>query len=205
MALTNVSGFHQLPTNYEYFTSGGIKSGLSVDDSVMKLNDKEVFVYSGAMHYFRVPRPYWRDRLRKLRAAGLNTVETYIPWNLHEPRAEFLNIAKEEDLFAIIRPGPFICAEFESGGFPSWLLREEDIDFRNSNPTYMKYVTRWFDVLLPILAIFQFTNGGPIVAFQVENEYALSGKHDLEYLRKLRQLMLDHGKSFPICLQRYIN
>nr|CAI5853450.1 unnamed protein product [Callosobruchus analis] len=178
----------------------------------MKLNDKEVFIYSGAMHYFRVPRPYWRDRLRKLRAAGLNTVETYIPWNLHEPRAgqydfglgdndmsdflnlqEFLNIAKEEDLFAIIRPGPFICAEFESGGFPSWLLREEDIDFRNSNPTYMKYVTRWFNVLLPVLAMFQFTNGGPIVAFQVENEYALSGKHDLGYLRKLRQLMLDHG------------
>nr|CAH7738059.1 unnamed protein product [Callosobruchus chinensis] len=178
----------------------------------MKLNDKEVFIYSGAIHYFRVPRPYWRDRLRKLRAAGLNTVETYIPWNLHEPRSgqfdfglrdndmsdflnlqEFLNIAKEEDLFAIVRPGPFICGEFESGGFPSWLLREEDIEFRNSNPTYMKYVTRWFNILLPILAMFQFTSGGPILAFQVENEYALSGKHDLNYLRTLRQLMLDNG------------
>nr|CAH7738068.1 unnamed protein product [Callosobruchus chinensis] len=183
----------------------------------MKLNDKEVFIYSGAIHYFRVPRPYWRDRLRKLRAAGLNTVETYIPWNLHEPRSgqfdfglrdndmsdflnlqEFLNIAKEEDLFAIVRPGPFICGEFESGGFPSWLLREEDIEFRNSNPTYMKYVTRWFNILLPILAMFQFTSGGPILAFQVENEYALSGKHDLNYLRTLRQLMLDNGKMYYI-------
>ncbi|CAH1987936.1 unnamed protein product [Acanthoscelides obtectus] len=212
MALTNFSGVSSLPTNYEYFASGGAKNGLSVNGSTMRLNDKEVFIYSGAMHYFRVPRPYWRDRLKKIRAAGLNTVETYVPWNLHEPRSgefdfgdkdndmsdflnlqEFLTIAKEEDLFAIVRPGPYICAEFESGGFPSWLLRENDIDFRNSNPTYMKYVTRWFNLLLPILAMFQFTRGGPIIAFQVENEYALSGKHDLDYLRKLRQLMLDNG------------
>lgn len=75
-----------LPTNYQYYTAGRIRSGLNADQSRFHLNNKEVFIYSGAMHYFRIPRAYWRDRLKKIRAAGLNTVETYIPWNLHEPR-----------------------------------------------------------------------------------------------------------------------
>ncbi|KAG5865097.1 hypothetical protein JTB14_000872 [Gonioctena quinquepunctata] len=76
-----------LPTNYEYYTSGGINAGLTDDQPNFHLNGKEIFIYSGAMHYFRVPRSYWRDRLRKIRAVGMNTVETYIPWNLHEPRS----------------------------------------------------------------------------------------------------------------------
>lgn len=76
-----------LPTNYEYFTSDGIKEGLNASRSFFTLNDKLVRIYSGAMHYFRVPRAYWRDRLKKIRAAGLNTVETYVPWNLHEPES----------------------------------------------------------------------------------------------------------------------
>lgn len=73
-----------LPTNYQYFTSGGVKSGLQADQATFLLNGKSMYVYSGAIHYFRVPRAYWRDRLRKLRAAGFNAVETYIAWNLHE-------------------------------------------------------------------------------------------------------------------------
>ncbi|KAG5876884.1 hypothetical protein JTB14_007460 [Gonioctena quinquepunctata] len=106
---------------------------------------------------------------------------------------EFLNIAKEEDLFVIIRSGPFICAEFEFGGFPSWLLREESIDFRTSNTVYMNYVTRYFDVLMPILIKYQFRNWGPIIMFQVENEYSISGKHDLSYLELLRNQIITHG------------
>lgn len=106
---------------------------------------------------------------------------------------EFLKTAQEEDLFAIVRSGPFICAEFEFGGFPSWLLREDDLEVRTTNSKYMNYVTRYFNILLPILAALQFTNGGPIMMFQVENEYAVSGKKDLEYLKQLRQLMLDNG------------
>lgn len=107
---------------------------------------------------------------------------------------EYINIAKEEDLFVIIRPGPFICAEFEFGGFPSWLLREKDLEVRTSNTTYMKYVIRYFNILLPILAALQFINGGPIIMFQVENEYANSRKHDHGYVRMLQQQMLRHGK-----------
>ncbi|KAJ8917155.1 hypothetical protein NQ315_012647 [Exocentrus adspersus] len=201
-----------LPTNYEYYTSEGVKSGLSADQSFFTLNGRNISIYSGAVHYFRVPREYWRDRLRKLRAAGLNTVETYIAWNLHEYEsgqfdfgsggsemepfldvAEFLKIAQEEDLFAIVRSGPFICGEFEFGGFPSWLLRE-DMTVRTSDPAYMKYVTRFFNELMPILAPFQFQKGGPVIALQVENEYALMhNKADMAYLKSLRQLMLDNG------------
>lgn len=150
-----------LPTLYEYYTAGGIQTGLNADKPYFTLNDKNISIYSGAVHYFRVPKPYWRDRLRKLRAAGLNTVETYVPWNLHEPQrgrydfgnggsdmeeflnvTEFLKIAQEEDLFAIVRSGPYICAEWEFGGFPSWLLRETDIKFRTSDYKFMKHVTR---------------------------------------------------------------
>lgn len=76
---------NNLPTLYEYYTSGGINRGLSVDQPFFTLNDKNISIYSGSMHYFRVPTEYWRDRLRKMRAAGLNAVQTYVPWNLHEP------------------------------------------------------------------------------------------------------------------------
>ncbi|XP_018580074.1 beta-galactosidase-1-like protein 2 [Anoplophora glabripennis] len=206
-----------LPSLYEYYTSGGIHAGLNADKPYFTLNDRNITIYSGALHYFRVPKPYWRDRLRKLRAAGLNAVETYVPWNLHEPQsgrfdfgqggsdmedfldvAEFLKTAKEEDLLAIVRPGPFICSEWEFGGFPSWLLRERDIKVRTSDGTYMKYVTRYFNMLLPILAMLQFTKGGPIIAFQVENEYGSTEKPgkfapDKVYLQELRELMLNNG------------
>lgn len=106
---------------------------------------------------------------------------------------EFLKTAQEEDLLAIVRPGPFICAEYEFGGYPAWLLRDKGLRVRSSESQYMKYVARYFKILMPILAALQFINGGPIVMFQVENEYANSGIHDLTYLRELRQLMIDGG------------
>lgn len=109
---------------------------------------------------------------------------------------EFLKTAQEEDLLAIVRPGPFICAEFEFGGFPSWLLRDEGLRVRTSESQYMKYFARYFKVLPPILAALQFINGGPIIMFQVENEYANSGIRDFEYLRQLRELMVDLGKYY---------
>ncbi|ERL89541.1 hypothetical protein D910_06906 [Dendroctonus ponderosae] len=206
-----------LPTNYEYYTSTGINSGLNANQSFFTLNDKLIKIYSGAMHYFRVPRPYWRDRLRKIRAAGLNTVETYVPWNLHEPEngkfdfgeggsefedflhlEEFLNAAKEEDLFVILRTGPYICSEYNSGGFPSWLLREKPMGFRTSEENYMKFVTRFFNLVLTLLAAFQFQLGGPVIAFQVENEYGnlengAAFQPDKVYMEELRQLFLKNG------------
>ncbi|KAJ8983195.1 hypothetical protein NQ317_016414 [Molorchus minor] len=209
-----------LPTLYEYYTSDGITEGLSVNQPYFKLNGKNITLYSGSMHYFRVPQEFWRDRLRKMRAAGLNAVETYVPWNLHEPEPgsydfghggtdmqefldieKFLKTAQEEDLLAIVRPGPFICAEFEFGGLPSWLLRERGIKFRTSDEKFMSHVTRYFNVLLKILALLQFTKGGPIIALQVENEYGSTEDTDANppvvpdsvYVEQLRQLMLTNN------------
>ncbi|KAK4882083.1 hypothetical protein RN001_005402 [Aquatica leii] len=207
----------ELPTLYQHYTAGGIHSGLSASQNYFTLNDKNITLYSGAMHYFRVPKPYWRDRLRKMRAAGLNTVETYVPWNLHEPEIgnydfgqggsdfdEFLDIvtflktAQEEDLLAIVRPGPYICSEWELGGLPSWLLRESELLLRSSAPSFMKHVSRFFNALLPLMTALQFTLGGPVIAFQVENEYGSTNQPgvftpDKEYLEQLRQLFIKNG------------
>ncbi|XP_056634551.1 beta-galactosidase-1-like protein 2 [Diorhabda sublineata] len=201
-----------LPTLYEYYAENGIKAGLSDKTPQFTLNNKNITIYSGAFHYFRVPRAYWRDRLRKMRAAGLNTVETYIPWNLHEPQPgvydfgsggtdmedflhleEFLKAAQEEDLLALVRPGPYICAEFEFGGFPSWILRDTDTVRSSNDKNYMSHVKRWFNVLLPILALLQFQKGGPIVGFQIENEFGSLGRHDPQYLGTLQQLFIDNN------------
>ncbi|KAF5283075.1 hypothetical protein FQR65_LT14092 [Abscondita terminalis] len=206
-----------LPTLYEYYTNGGIHSGLSASQNYFTLNNKNFTIYGGSLHYFRIPKPYWRDRLRKMRAAGFNTVDTYVPWNLHEPEINnydfghngsemegfldlvtFLKTAQEEDLMAIVRPGPYICSEWEFGGLPSWLLREKDIQVRTSDTKFMKHVTRFFNVLLPILALLQFTLGGPIIAFQVENEYGATQagpffQPDKVYLKQLRQLFINNG------------
>ncbi|KAG5895365.1 hypothetical protein JTB14_029590 [Gonioctena quinquepunctata] len=205
-----------LPTNYEYYTSNGITNGLSTSESYFTLNGRNISIYSGTMHYFRVPRAYWRDRLKKIRAAGLNTVETYVPWNLHEPHSgfydfggggsemedflyleEFLALAQEEDLFVILRPGPFISAEYNFGGFPTWLLRETPMGMRTDETNYVRYVSRYFNILLPIVKNHQFSRGGPIIAFQIENEYGYTGYGSFapsrEYLEELRQLYLKNN------------
>lgn len=200
-----------LPTLYEYYTCGGITSGLSASNSYFTLNNRNISIYSGAMHYFRVPSEYWRDRLRKMRATGLNAVETYIPWNLHEPEPrvydfgngtsdfgnmlnleQFLKTAQEEDLFTIIRPGPYICAEWEWGGLPSWLLRTNGIRVRTSDNIFIKFVERYFRLLLHILSVLQFTKGGSIIAFQIENEYGSLRRKDQKYLKHLKRILRRH-------------
>ncbi|XP_044259370.1 beta-galactosidase-1-like protein 2 [Tribolium madens] len=199
------------PTLYEYYTSNGISGGLSTQQPNFTLNNKPITIFSGALHYFRVPPQYWRDRLRKIRAAGLNTVETYIPWNLHEPQVgtydfgeggtdfsdflqveKFLKLAQEEDLLAIVRPGPYICAEWDFGGLPSWLLRE-NVKVRTSDPKFLTHVRRFFKTLLAILSTLQFTQGGPIIAFQIENEYGNTKMGDSQYLESLKQIFEENG------------
>ncbi|XP_065170511.1 beta-galactosidase-1-like protein 2 [Atheta coriaria] len=201
-----------LPTVYEYYAGGGISAGLSTDQPYFTLNNKNITIYSGAMHYFRVPQDQWRDRLQKMRAAGLNTVETYIPWNLHEFQdgvydignggsdfshllniQRFLEIAQEEDLLAIIRPGPYICSEWEFGGLPSWLLKNKGIRVRTSDELFMARVTSYFTMILSILSVLNWHSGGPIIAYQIENEYGSLGERDMTYLNGLKQLFLDNG------------
>ncbi|XP_003399681.2 beta-galactosidase [Bombus terrestris] len=166
------------------------------------LLDGKPFRYiSGSFHYFRTPRQYWRDRLRKMRAAGLNAVSTYVEWSLHQPTEnewhwtgdadviEFINIAQEEGLFVLLRPGPYICAERDFGGLPYWLLaRVPDIKLRTNDSRYMKYVEIYLNEILDKVQPYLRGNGGPIIMVQVENEYG-SYACDREYLSRLRDIM----------------
>jgi beta-galactosidase len=177
---------------------------LSVNGDHFELDGKPFQIISGAIHSARVPRVYWRDRLRKARAMGLNTVETYIFWNEHEAVpgtfdfsgqndiAEFIREAQQEGLFVILRPGPYVCAEWDFGGYPAWLLKEPGMEVRTSNPAFMAAASRWLHRLGQELAPLQSANGGPIIAVQVENEYGSFGS-DHHYMEQIHQLLLDSG------------
>ncbi|MCQ4080084.1 beta-galactosidase [Streptomyces sp. RB6PN25] len=161
------------------------------------------------MHYFRVLPQQWPHRLRMLRAMGLNTVETYVPWNFHEPRPGvydfdgmadiegFLTAAAEAGLQAIVRPSPYICAEWENGGLPWWLLAERDLRLRTSQPQYLAHVARWYDELIPRIAAHQVTRGGNVLMLQIENEYGSYGS-DTAYLERLASMMRERGIEVPL-------
>lgn len=192
------------------FTIGSITAQSPVAHSLrangdhFELDGKPFQIISGAIHYARVPRAYWRDRLRKARAMGLNTVETYVFWNLHETApgefnfsgqndiAEFIREAQQEGLYVILRPGPYVCAEWDFGGYPPWLLREPDMQVRSASPAFISAVTRWLHRLGQELAPLQSGNGGPIIAVQVENEYGSFGS-DHTYMEQIHHLLLDSG------------
>ena len=162
--------------------------------------DGEPFrILSGAMHYFRMVPGQWEDRLRKLKLMGLNCVETYVAWNVHEPLPgkfefsgmadieRFISLAGGLDLKVIVRPGPYICSEWEFGGLPAWLAVLPEMRLRCNNAAFLGAVGRYFEVLLPRLNNHSHVNGGPIIAVQIENEYGSYGT-DKAYLAALKQL-----------------
>ncbi|WP_068777077.1 beta-galactosidase family protein [Paenibacillus sp. FJAT-26967] len=168
------------------------------------LDGQPIQLISGAIHYFRVVPEYWRDRLMKLQAGGCNTVETYVAWNVHEPEegkfdfsgiadvVRFVEIAGELGLHVIVRPSPYICAEWEFGGLPAWLLKYPDMLLRCSDPLFLAKVDAYYDELLPKFKPLLCTNGGPIIAMQVENEYGSYG-NDKDYLRHIKEGMISRG------------
>ena len=168
------------------------------------LDGKPFQIISGEMHYARIPREYWRDRLQKARAMGLNTISTYVFWNAHEPRpgtydfsgsldvAAFIRMAQEEGLYVILRPGPYSCAEWDLGGFPAWLLADPDIVLRSSDPKFLAPAERWLNRLGQELAPLQLPRGGPILAVQVENEYGSFGA-DKAYVRRIHDALKKAG------------
>lgn len=172
--------------------------------------DGEPFrILSGAMHYFRILPDYWQDRLYKLKACGLNTVETYIPWNFHEPRegafdfsgrrdfVRFITLAGDLGLKVIVRPSPYICAEWEFGGLPAWLLQYEGIQLRCADPIYLEKIKAYYKQLLVRLVDLQCTRGGPVILMQIENEYGSYG-NDSEYLRFLEAQLRENGVGVPL-------
>lgn len=164
---------------------------------------------SGALHYFRIHPAQWEDRLAKARALGLNAVETYVAWNLHEPapgdfrwegRADlvrFIRLAEAQGLQVLLRPGPYICAEWEFGGLPAWLLRDPDMQLRCQHPAYLTAVERYLRALLERVAPLQHPRGGTIIAVQVENEYGSYGS-DAGYLRWLAEQLRAGGVEVPL-------
>jgi len=178
------------------------KFGIEGDHFV--LDGKPFQIISGEMHYARIPREYWRDRLKKARAMGLNTVSTYVFWNAHEPRpggydfsggldaAGFIRMAQEEGLYVILRPGPYSCAEWDLGGFPAWLLADPNIVLRSTDPKFLTPAGRWLKRLGQELAPLQLARGGPILAVQVENEYGSFG-NDHSYVKWVRDTLLQAG------------
>ncbi|MGN1121359.1 MAG: beta-galactosidase, partial [Eubacteriales bacterium] len=170
---------------------------------------REIKIISGAVHYFRNMPDTWQDIFRKLRALGCNCVETYCAWNMHEKQpgvfdfsgmldiAAFIRMAQQEGLMVIVRPGPYICAEWEFGGLPWWIQTLDNMEIRCSNSVYMRhfesYLRRLFDELRPLLC----THGGPIIMMQCENEYGYYGD-DKAYLAHLYDCYRSLGIDVPL-------
>lgn len=190
-----------------YLLRGGIMTRFEIKNDFY-LDGKSFKILSGAIHYFRVPEDDWYHSLYNLKALGFNTVETYVPWNAHEPEEgkfnfdkhldleRFLQIAQDLGLYAIVRPSPFICAEWEFGGLPAWLLTK-NMRLRSSDSAYIEAVGRYYNHLLPRLVPHLLENGGNILMMQVENEYGSYGE-DKAYLRAIRRLMEERGVTCPL-------
>jgi beta-galactosidase len=183
-----------LALNLAVFTQG---RNFSVQGEHFLLDGKPIIIRSGEMHYPRVPVEHWRDRFRKAKAMGLNTITTYVFWDLHEKLpgrfdfsgnldvARFAKIAQEEGLFLIVRPGPYICTEWDFGGIPSWLLREKGMQVRSKDPRFIAASDRYLKEVGKRLIPHQIQNGGNIIMVQVENEYGSFG-NDREYMSAVK-------------------
>lgn len=173
------------------------------------LNGQPFKIISGAIHYFRLPTSQWEDSLYNLKALGANTVETYLPWNIHEPAEgvfdfagmkdveAFVSLAQRLGLWVILRPSVYICAEWEFGGLPAWLLKESGIRLRSTDERFMSRVANYYQELLPRLAPLQVTQGGPVLMMQIENEYGSYGM-DKDYLKATKALMEAGGIEVPL-------
>lgn len=176
---------------------------IDYDNNMFRMDGKPFRYVSGSIHYSRIPSYYWKDRLQKMKAAGLNAIQVYVPWNFHQMEENELNFegdkdlvgfikqAQEVDLFVILRAGPYICGEWDFGGFPPYILaKNPNTIFRTMDSTYIKYVDKWLEVLYPMLKPLLYINGGPVLMVQIENEYGsykrTGGYCDHDYMRHLR-------------------
>uniref|UniRef100_A0A3Q3IHX4 Beta-galactosidase n=1 Tax=Monopterus albus TaxID=43700 RepID=A0A3Q3IHX4_MONAL len=182
------------------------KVGLSTNSSQLTLEGEPFHILGGSIHYFRVPRAYWRDRLMKMKACGINTLTTHVPWSLHQPERgvfnfhtqldleAYISLAAELGLWVILRPGPYISSEMDLGGLPSWLLRDGSMRLRTTYPGFTEAVNAFFDKLIPKVVPLQFKKGGPIIAVQVENEYGSFAK-DENYMIFIKEALQSRGIS----------
>jgi len=181
----------------------------AIGSSAFLLDGKPFSIRAGELHPARIPQPYWRNRLRMAHAMGINAISMYVFWNLNEPEpgkfnfsgradiAEFVRMAQAEGLWVILRPGPYVCAEWEFGGMPWWLLREKDMEIRSVNRRFLQAAARYMSELGRRLAPLQISNGGPIIMVQVENEYgSYSANHN--YMHDIATMIQNAGFSCPL-------
>ncbi|MFP4364418.1 MAG: glycoside hydrolase family 35 protein [Spirochaetia bacterium] len=184
-------------------------SRFTVSENRFLLDGKDFRIISGAFHYFRCLQSGWDDILWKMKAFGCNTVETYIPWSLHEEEKGVFTFADNLDLEAfiqkvdnadmklILRPGPYICAEFDGGALPGWLLSDKFLRIRCSHPGFINHVREYFNKILPIISKYQIDNNGPVIMVQLENEYGGYG-NDASYLHSLMEMYKYHKITVPV-------
>lgn len=181
----------------------------SLGSSDFILDGSPFQIISGEIDPARIPNVYWRHRIEMAKAMGCNTISSYIFWNYHETEegvfdftsenrniAEFIKLVQEEGMWLILRPGPYVCAEWDLGGIPPYLLRYPDIKLRSLDPRFMSAVERYFSRLAGEIKQYQVTNGGPILMIQIENEYGSFG-NDHNYLIRLRDLWEADGIDIP--------
>ncbi len=181
---------------------------LEIKNDGFYLGGKPYYLASGDIHHFRIYPTEWRRHLLLAKDFGLNTIQTYVPWNLHEPRkgkfefngfldiCAFLDLADEMGFKVLLRPSPYLCSECDFGGLPGWLACEE-LDIRCSDERYLKHVREYYEVLIPKILPYLSTNGGPIIMVAVENEYGGSG-YDPKYLDELKNMPEKLGVDVPL-------
>lgn len=194
------------------------KFSFEIKDGHFYRNGEIIPILSGEMHYPRIPHQYWRHRLKMMKAMGLNTVATYVFWNLHEPEpgkwefdgdknlAEYIRIAGEEGLMVILRPGPYVCAEWEFGGYPWWIQNIEGMEIRRDNPEFLKCTKRYIERLYQEVGHLLVSQGGPIIMVQAENEFGsyVAQRKDIpleehrRYNAKIKQQLADAGFDVPL-------
>ena len=195
------------PANANAANKGGT---FTTGDKTFLLNGQPFIVKAAEVHYPRIPRPYWEHRIKMCKALGMNAVCIYIFWNIHEQQegqfdftgnndvAEFCRIAQKNGLYVIVRPGPYVCAEWEMGGLPWWLLKKKDIKLRERDPYFMERVKIFEEKVGEQLKPLTIQNGGPIIMIQVENEYGSYGE-DKPYISEIRDCLRSiYGKEIGL-------
>jgi len=191
----------------------------AISDGAFKYDGKTIQVYSGEMHFARVPQPYWRQRLKMIKAMGLNTVCTYVFWNYHETAPgvwnfktdnhnirEFIKTAQQEGLMVILRPGPYACAEWEFGGYPWWLQNDNNLIIRNKNQHFLDSCRVYINKLAEQVKDLQITHGGPVIMVQAENEFGsyVAQRKDIpladhkSYSAAIKKMLVDAGIDVPL-------
>ncbi|GLI00154.1 beta-galactosidase [Phytohabitans aurantiacus] len=188
-----------------------VRSGVELDARGIRIGGQPRLVLCASLFYFRLPREEWAARLAQVRASGYTCVDVYLPWNFHETApgewsfegrrdvATFLDLAHAAGLYVIARPGPYICSEWDGGALPAWLGLDPQLRVRQSEPRYLAQVRAWFDQVLPLIAERQYTNGGPVIMVQLENELDFFDCADRTgYITALRDQSVNYGITVPM-------